>query len=44
MAISNDRIAHAGRLLFEEYGPEYVHRSGKDNVVAGTISWLATTE
>jgi len=35
--LSNDRIAR-WRLLLEEYGPEYVHVSGKDNIVADALS------
>jgi hypothetical protein len=35
--LSNDRIIR-WRLLLEEYGPEYVHISGKDNVVADALS------
>ena len=37
--MSNDRIAR-WRLLLEEYGPEYVHVKGKDNVVADALSRL----
>jgi transposase InsO family protein len=37
--LSNDRIAR-WRLLLEEYSPEYVHVSGKDNVVADALSRL----
>jgi hypothetical protein len=35
--LSNDRIIR-WRLLLEEYGPEYVYVSGKDNVVADALS------
>jgi hypothetical protein len=35
--LSSDRIIR-WRLLLEEYGPEYVHVSGKDNVVADALS------
>jgi len=41
--LSNDRIAH-WRLLLEEYGPEYVHVSGKENIIADVLSRLATSE
>jgi transposase InsO family protein len=35
--LSNDRIIR-WRLLLEEYGPEYVHIAGRDNVVADALS------
>jgi hypothetical protein len=35
--LSSDRIIR-WRLLLEEYGPEYVHISGKDNVIADALS------
>jgi hypothetical protein len=35
--LSNDRIIR-WRLLLEEYGPEYIHISGRDNVVADALS------
>jgi hypothetical protein len=35
--LSNDRIVR-WRLLLEEYGPEYVHIKGKENVVADALS------
>jgi len=35
--LSNDRIAR-WRLLLEEFGPEYVHIAGKENVVADALS------
>ncbi|GAX22752.1 putative transposase [Fistulifera solaris] len=41
--LSNDRITR-WRLLLEEYGPEYVHIAGKDNVVADALSRLNCTE
>jgi hypothetical protein len=37
--LSNDRIVR-WRLLLEEYGPEYQHIAGKDNVVADALSRL----
>jgi len=37
--LSNDRIAQ-WRLLLEEYGPEYVHIAGKNNIVADALSQL----
>jgi transposase InsO family protein len=37
--LSNDRITR-WRLLLEEYGPEYVHIKGQDNVVADALSRL----
>jgi hypothetical protein len=37
--LSSDRIIRC-RLLLEEYGPEYVHESGKDNVVTDTLSCM----
>ncbi len=37
--LANDRIAR-WRLLLEEYGPQYVHISGQDNVVADALSRL----
>jgi len=37
--LSNDRIAR-WRLLLEEYGPQFVHVRGKDNVVADALSRL----
>ena len=35
--LSNDRIIR-WRLLLEEFGPKYVHISGKENVVADALS------
>ena len=35
--LTNDRIAR-WRLLLEEFGPEYVHVAGKENVVADALS------
>ena len=35
--LTNDRIAR-WRLLLEEFGPEYVHVAGKDNIVADALS------
>jgi hypothetical protein len=35
--LSNDRIVR-WRLLLEEFGPEYIHIKGKDNVVADALS------
>ena len=35
--LASDRIAR-WRLLLEEYGPEYVHVKGQDNVVADALS------
>jgi putative transposase len=40
--LSSDRIIR-WRLLLEEYGPEYVHISGKDNVVADALSRMEAT-
>ena len=37
--LSNDRIAR-WRTILEEYGPEYKHIAGKDNVVADALSRL----
>jgi hypothetical protein len=37
--LSNDRITR-WRLLLEEYGPEYVHIKGQDNLVADALSRL----
>ena len=37
--LSNDRIVR-WRLLLEEFGPEYRHIAGKDNVVADALSRL----
>jgi hypothetical protein len=37
--LSSDRIIR-WRLLLEEYGPEYVHVSGKDNIVADAWSQM----
>jgi hypothetical protein len=37
--LSNDRIVQ-WRLLLEEFGPEYHHIAGKDNVVANALSRL----
>ena len=37
--LTNDRIAR-WRLLLEEFGPEYQHIAGKDNVVADALSRL----
>ena len=37
--LTNDRIVR-WRLLLEEFGPEYVHVAGKDNVVADALSRL----
>jgi hypothetical protein len=41
--LSNDRIVR-WRLLLEEYGPEYVHIKGKDNIVADALSRLDITQ
>jgi hypothetical protein len=41
--LSNERIAR-WRLLLEEYGPEYVHITGKNNIVADALSRLETNE
>jgi hypothetical protein len=35
--LSSDRITRR-RILLEEYGPEYVHVAGKDNVIADALS------
>jgi hypothetical protein len=35
--LSSDRITR-WRLLLEEYGPEYVHVKGTDNIVADALS------
>ena len=35
--LNSDRVAR-WRLLLEEFGPEYVHVAGKDNVVADALS------
>ena len=35
--LTNDRVAR-WRLLLEEFGPEYVHIAGKDNIVADALS------
>jgi hypothetical protein len=35
--LSNDRITR-WRLLLEEYGPKYVHITGKNNIVAEALS------
>jgi hypothetical protein len=35
--LSNDRITR-WRLLLEEYGPNYVHIAGKNNIFADTLS------
>jgi hypothetical protein len=35
--LSNDLITR-WRLLLEEYGPKYVHISGKNNMVADALS------
>jgi hypothetical protein len=37
--LSNDRII-CWRLLLEEFGPEYEHIAGKDNIVADALSRL----
>jgi hypothetical protein len=37
--LSNDRITR-WRLLLEEYGPNYVHTAGKNNIVADALSRL----
>ena len=37
--LSNDRITR-WRLLLEEYGPNYVHIKGQDNIVADALSRL----
>jgi len=39
--LSNDRIVR-WRLLLEEYGPEYRHIKGKENVVADALSRMET--
>jgi hypothetical protein len=36
--LSNDRIKRWRLLVLEEYGPEFVHVSGKENVVADALS------
>jgi hypothetical protein len=41
--LSNDRIT-IQRLLLEEYGPEYVHIAGKNNIVADALSRLEKDE
>ena len=41
--LTNDRIAR-WRLLLEEFGPEYVHVAGGDNVVADALSRLDMQE
>ena len=40
---SNSRIAR-WRLILEEFSPEYVHISGKDNVVADALSRMETDD
>jgi hypothetical protein len=40
--LSSDRFIR-WRLLLEEYGPEYVHVSGKDNIVADALSRMEVT-
>jgi hypothetical protein len=37
--LSSDRIIR-WRLLLEEYGPEYVHVKGKDNIIANALSHM----
>jgi hypothetical protein len=41
--MSNDRIT-TWRLLLEEYGPQYVHIAGKNNIVADALSRLEKDE
>jgi hypothetical protein len=41
--LSNDRITR-WRLLLDEYGPKYVHISGKNNIVADALSRLEKDE
>jgi hypothetical protein len=41
--LSNDRIAR-WRLLLEEYGPNYIHIAGKNNIVADALSRLEKDE
>jgi hypothetical protein len=41
--LSNDRITR-WRLLLEEYGPKYVHITGKNNIVADALSRLEKDE
>jgi hypothetical protein len=41
--LSNDGITIC-RLLLEEYGPKYVHISGKNNIVADALSRLEKDE
>jgi hypothetical protein len=41
--LSTDRISR-WRLLLEEYGPEYVHIAGGDNIVADGLSRLEKDE
>jgi hypothetical protein len=38
--LSSDRII-CWQLLLEEYGPEYVHVKGNDNIVADALSRMA---
>ena len=41
--LTNDRVVR-WRLLLEEFGPEYVHVAGKDNVVADALSRMDLEE
>jgi hypothetical protein len=41
--LSDDRITR-WRLLLEEYGPEYVHIAGENNIVADALSQLQKDE
>jgi hypothetical protein len=41
--LSNDHITR-WRLLLEEYGPQYVHIAGKNNIVADALSRLEKDE
>lgn len=40
--LANDRIVR-WRLLLEEYGPEYLHVAGKDNIMADALSRMDAT-
>jgi hypothetical protein len=41
--LSNDRITR-WRILLEEYGPNYVHIAGKNNIVTDALSRLEKDE
>jgi hypothetical protein len=41
--LSNDRIAR-WRHILEEYGPKYIHITGKNNIVADALSRLGKDE